>query len=223
MQSSSENEKKRRGRHKLLSKEQIIDAAQAIITDPEAEFSMRELGMRLGVPHKTIYNYFDSREDLMKQVLSQAFSAIPRMSNDSPLSIREQLHNELRGWRDLMIWYGPFIENRTKIQSASANNDSLYIEQIAPSIQVLSDHGIPPLRALMVYATLLNWVLSVSRSMTKVGNWSKDYHSLRKPESMKNYPALNAAVMDECFPKTGNDYFEASLALLLDGLLGELS
>lgn len=223
--------KKRRGRNRILTREQILETTKELLREPDVEFSMRELGQRLGVPHRTIYNYFESRDLLLKTLFMQLLQDIPRLSSDSPLPIREQLRNEMFGWRDFVVQYRELMDSLSSIRRQGGDKDGdkgndkggMELSQLGPSVQVLADRGIGPLRAMFIYSSLLNWVMSTARLMTDAGNWSKNYHAvLRQHEISAEFPALHAAVHDERFPASGEEYFAMNLEILLDGLLGDV-
>lgn len=53
-------------RHKILTKEIVLEAAErTIISGGMAQCSMRRISKELGVAVGTIYNYYESREDLL--------------------------------------------------------------------------------------------------------------------------------------------------------------
>jgi AcrR family transcriptional regulator len=63
---------RKRGRPRLdaLMVPQILDAAERLFAQREAaNVSVRDIAAEAGVPHSAIYRYFDSKEDVLRQVL----------------------------------------------------------------------------------------------------------------------------------------------------------
>ncbi len=63
-----------RERQKALAKESITEAAAALVTERhQLDFSMHEIAERAGVSLRTVYNHFETREDLLDE-LGREFS-----------------------------------------------------------------------------------------------------------------------------------------------------
>jgi AcrR family transcriptional regulator len=58
-----------RERQKALARESITDAAATLITERhQLDFSMQEVADRAGVSLRTVYNHFETREDLLDEL-----------------------------------------------------------------------------------------------------------------------------------------------------------
>jgi len=90
----------RKGRP-TLTRERIARAALEILGDAgPAELTMRNVGERLGVSPRALYNYVDDRRDLLGEIVAvcQADRPVPRLD---PGDWRDSLRaycRELRGW-----------------------------------------------------------------------------------------------------------------------------
>ncbi|GAA4592292.1 TetR family transcriptional regulator [Planotetraspora phitsanulokensis] len=72
----------RRPEHRELRRQEILDAAEALLAEmPAEEISLRELGRRLGVSKTHVVRYFESREGvflgLLNRVLLSWLEALP--------------------------------------------------------------------------------------------------------------------------------------------------
>ncbi len=67
--------RRRRSDHEIrAAREKILDEALILFADAGWEgFSMRKLGARLGIAAKTLYNYFDSQDELYLRLLIRGF------------------------------------------------------------------------------------------------------------------------------------------------------
>ena len=78
-------------------KRQIMDAAAKLFADQGFEAGTSELADRLGITQPLLYRYFRSKEDLLKQVYSEAYTVdefYPRwekLVSDHSLGMRERL------------------------------------------------------------------------------------------------------------------------------------
>jgi AcrR family transcriptional regulator len=63
---------KKLGRPARTSREDMLNAALALLREGEAVLSMRNLAARLGTAPTSIYNYFASKEDLLNQLAEVA-------------------------------------------------------------------------------------------------------------------------------------------------------
>lgn len=76
-------------------KEKIIQASIDLFKEKGFSFTVNDLAKKLGIAKKTVYKYFDSKDDIYRQFIIECFSSIhevqDRIYQDPSLSIREKL------------------------------------------------------------------------------------------------------------------------------------
>lgn len=95
-------------------KERIAEAAFEEIAGHGLKFSMREIAGRLGISTKTVYQYFESKEQMIEYIVTQAIESFKeeeaRLMSDASLSFERKLRRSLTclpkgfAFRDVRIW-----------------------------------------------------------------------------------------------------------------------
>jgi AcrR family transcriptional regulator len=82
-----------------MMKERIIQAATEAMMQWGLKFSIRDIASRLGISTKTIYQYFESKEQMISSILEQTIQEMREIErevmDDSSLSIKQKLHKAL--------------------------------------------------------------------------------------------------------------------------------
>ncbi|MEO2207775.1 TetR/AcrR family transcriptional regulator [Paenibacillus pabuli] len=82
-----------------MSKERILDAARTEVIRGGFRFSMNDLSKQLGMSTKTVYEFFSSKEDLLKDLLDASLAEIvqkeQQLMSNSSLSIPSKLRQAL--------------------------------------------------------------------------------------------------------------------------------
>jgi AcrR family transcriptional regulator len=78
----------RRPEQRELRRQEILDAAETLLTEmPVEEISLRELGRRLGVSKTHVVRYFESREGVFLELLNRLrLSWLDNLANEWPAS-----------------------------------------------------------------------------------------------------------------------------------------
>ena len=98
------------------SRDQILDAAQAIFQDQDfASTSVEEIAQRAGLTRKTVYNLFSSKEEIVVQLRARAEARYyppirARIASD---------HAALAILEDTLIGHGVVFENQPGTSSVS--------------------------------------------------------------------------------------------------------
>jgi TetR/AcrR family transcriptional regulator, tetracycline repressor protein len=99
-----------RRRRRVISKEEIFDAALAIVdTEGLAALSMRRLAEAADIGVMTLYGFFVSKDELVSQLGTHALGSIAP-APDPALSWRDQLENELGKLRTSLQEHPGLIE-----------------------------------------------------------------------------------------------------------------
>ncbi|CQD17876.1 TetR family transcriptional regulator [Mycobacterium lentiflavum] len=99
-----------RRRRRVISKEEIFDAAIAIVdTEGLAALSMRRLADAADIGVMTVYGFFASKDELVSQLGTHALGSIAP-APDPTLSWRDQLKNELGKLRTSLQEHPGLIE-----------------------------------------------------------------------------------------------------------------
>ena len=87
-------------------KNSILDCALAIIVEEGYEsFTMRKLGSCLGCAAKTIYNYFDSKEEIYLRLLIKGFEKLNSAADEAIEGVADPLER-LQILADTYIQFG---------------------------------------------------------------------------------------------------------------------
>ena len=91
----------RRPEHRELRKQEILDAAEALLAEmPADEISLRELGRRLGVSKTHVVRYFESREGVFLGLLNRLrLSWLDALAEEWPAPPCEP-DRVMRAWAD---------------------------------------------------------------------------------------------------------------------------
>lgn len=91
----------RRPEHRELRKQEILDAAEALLAEmPADEISLRELGRRLGVSKTHVVRYFESREGVFLGLLARLRLAwLDALADEWPAAPCEP-DQVMQGWAD---------------------------------------------------------------------------------------------------------------------------
>ena len=66
------------GRPRKLERDSIVDAAIALVDEQGPDsLSMRALAKQLGVNHATLFNYFDSADEVQAAAIERLYAEIP--------------------------------------------------------------------------------------------------------------------------------------------------
>lgn len=135
----------KRGRHRRVTREGIIDQAVAIIDEsgPSA-LTMRRLGQDLGVEAMTLYRYVNGREDLLEAVVDRL---VDELTVDPGARMRP-----LDGWQAFLQWMAHEVR-RLALEHPNAFPLIATRHPAAPWLR-------PPLRSLRVVQDFLEGLTS---------------------------------------------------------------
>lgn len=201
-----------RRRRRVISKEEIFDAAIAIVdTEGLAALSMRRLADAADVGVMTLYGYFASKDELVSQLGTHALGSIAP-APDPNFSWRDQLRNELGKLRTSLQEHPGLIEllgfQEDGAPSADKQRDGL--------LAILRTAGIDNRTAVDGLGSLVALTLgfAVGARARNIGLNDHAYERLDKL-SPDDYPHL-AAMATEYAQHWSERAFEYGVSAVLD-------
>jgi AcrR family transcriptional regulator len=207
------------GRPPRLSREAICDAAVALLAETGgSDFTLRELGERLGVDATAVYRHFADKDDLLWEVGDRSMAPVTRgfaTTNDPADDIR-RLCLRLRA----TLIKSPVVLPIVAAGPTRRPNELLITEVVLGALQRM---GLGNESAVVAYHAIIEYTLGSawldaplasqgSQRASTYRQWRKDYGSLDPNE----FAATVAAAAD-LYPAS-NKVFEAGLAALISGL-----
>jgi len=202
------------GRPPRLSRDAICDAAFSLVVETgEADFTLRELGNRLGVDATAVYRHFADKDDLLREVGDRAMAPV---TTDDPTEDVRRLCSRLR----LALIKLPVALSLVAAGPTRRRNELLITEVVVGALRRM---GLDNSRAVIAYHAIIEYTLGsawldaplaakgAQRSATYRG-WRKDYASLDPGEF-----AETVAVAHELYPSS-DAVFQAGLDALIAGL-----
>ena len=206
-----------------LSRERILDAAQAVIDrDGDAALTFRRLGAQLGADPTAAYRYFRSKDDLLlalgDRLLGEAMDTA-----SSHGSAGDDWRTELRilavCLRHALVKH-PRLAVLVSVRTTQGKQEARGIERI---LATLGDAGLPTREAVGVWRALADTVLAWSSfsaayvalpdasKARDAAAWTTTYRQLPAAD----YPRIHAArpYLDEY-----DDAFDFAIELMLDGV-----
>lgn len=207
------------GRPPRLSRDAICAAAFSLLAETgEADFTLRELGNRLGVDATAVYRHFADKDDLLREVGDRSMAPVTRgfTTTDDPADDIRRLCLRLRS----ALIKSPVALSIVAAGPTRRRNELLITEVVVGALRRM---GLPAPRAVIAYHAIIEYTLGsawldaplaakgAGRAST-YRTWRKDYASL-DPEEFVN----TVGVAQELYPPS-DGVFQAGLDALIAGL-----
>ncbi len=211
-----------------LSRERILDAAQAVIDrDGDTALTFRRLGAELGADPTAAYRYFRSKDDLLlalaDRLLGQAMDSANTLASPGD-GWREELLTLSHALRNALVRH-PRLAVLISVRTTQGEQEARGIERI---LATLAATGLSTREAVGVWRALADTVLAWSSfsaayvslpdeaKARDAAAWTTTYRQLPADE----YPHINAArpYLDEY-----DDAFDFAIGLLLDGVANRIT
>ena len=200
----------RRGRPPQISRDDVVGAAMAIGLD---RFTMTSVAERLGVTTPALYTHVNSRDELLTLVSTELVQRIEG-GLDAGGDWRAFLTSLARAVRDAMTW------SHWAVMSQVEGPSTAGVAIGERGLAVLTDAGFAPSDAARAIWLVLRLALTAGPSTSP----SIEHQRRTAPELVDppaELPFIRRAVA-ELDQDTDPDPFEWDLAVLLDGLAGQL-
>jgi AcrR family transcriptional regulator len=197
-----------------LDKHAILDAAFDMLSrDGEVGFSVRKLGVRIGVDPMTVLHHFGSKEELMRRVADQALATVelPQPSADW----RADLRHVAAAYRDLAHRHPRIFHLHFRFHATGpADHASSEVVYRALKGAGLTDPDAAGL-GLAFYAFILGYALAEAEGLLRPID-KDDEAELRTLDPLA-YPATRALI--PAFKSLDRDAaFAASVDAFIDGV-----
>lgn len=211
-----------------LSRERILDAAQAVIElDGDTALTFRRLGSELGADPTAAYRYFRSKDDLLlglgDRLLGQAMDSANAQASPGD-GWRENLLTLSHSLRNALVRH-PRLAVLISVRTTQGEQEARGIERI---LATLSATGLSTREAVGVWRALADTVLAWSSfsaayvalpdeaKARDAAAWTTTYRQLPADK----YPYIHAArpYLDEY-----DDAFDFAIGLLLDGVANRIT
>lgn len=207
------------GRPPRLSRDAICDAAFALVVETGgADFTLRDLGNRLGVDATAVYRHFADKDDLLREVGDRSMAPVTRgfTITDDPAEDIRWLCSRLRS----ALIKSPVSLSIVAAGPTRRRNELLITEVVVGALRRM---GLGNSRAVIAYHALIEYTLGSAwldaplaakgaRRSATYRAWRRDYASLDPDEF-----ADTVAVADELYPSS-DAVFQAGLNALITGL-----
>ncbi len=110
-------------RKKIVSKEAIIVMAEELIkTEGLGKCSMRRIAKELGIAAGTVYNYFETREELLRHVFMHSWEKTIKDAN----SVADREQDIIQGLKEIVELLRRDIHNRNGLGRELMNHSSSF-------------------------------------------------------------------------------------------------
>lgn len=215
--STNGNETRRSGRPAKLSREAVVDAAQAVVDREGVDgLTMRAVGAEIGAPAMSLYRHVSSKDELLVLLLDRAARQVrrpelPRDPRQRLTVLCRLLHDELalRPWAVRVLASGKLI----------GPSVLWLIEEVTAGFRECGLDASSAYRAYRVVWRYIVGELTVPVSGTAAGAERTQSAAVLDDLDPARFPSLAEARrgLDGSAPEAT---FEPGLAALLDGLTG---
>lgn len=210
-----------RGRPAGLSREQILEAALALVDEEGlAALSMRRLAEELGAGTMTLYGYFRGKDELLDALVDVSSVRSRLLQELGDGTWREQLSRLALAVREALGEHRWEIELRLRRPLISPG--AMRVTEAA--MQILQGAGLPAAAAARAYRTLFLYTFGFSGFGDPADPELVRRESVAQiaPLPADEYPAVSAAVDELADTMSGEDQFQYGLELILDGIESRL-
>jgi AcrR family transcriptional regulator len=200
----------KRGRPPQISRDDVVDAALEIGPD---RFTMTSVAERLGVTTPALYTHVSSRDELLTLVSAELVQRIEG-GLDAGGDWRAFLTSLARAVRDAMTW------SHWAVMSSFEGPSTAGVAIGERGLAVLSDAGFAPSDAARAIWLVLRLALTAGPSTSpSIEHQRRTAPELADPPAELPFIRRAVAELDQ---DANPDPFEWDLAVLLDGLAGQL-
>ena len=211
--SANANDTPKGGRPAKLSREAVVDAAQAVVDREGVDgLTMRAVGAEVGAPAMSLYRHVGSKDELLVLLLDRAAQQVrnpqlPGEPRERLAVLCRLLHDELavRPWAVRVLAGGNLI----------GPSVLWLIEEITASFRSC---GLDARSAYRAYRVVWRFIVGELTVATSSGARSQSAEVLDDLDP-ERFPVL-ARAREELGGRTPEGTFEPGLAALLDGLTG---